>query len=138
METFTGTEYLKIDIANSFGLDKELFPDRIDWTEQNLNNLESLIPDAESPFLFSKAVTALRLTEAKVPIKHIMYLDATASGPQIMAALSGCHKTAFATNMIDPKQRVDLYAGVVAGMNAMLLPIYHVDRELIKKPVMTH
>ena len=42
MKTFTGWQYLLIDLANQFGHDKLTFEDRIQWAEANLNALENL------------------------------------------------------------------------------------------------
>lgn len=42
MKTFTGWQYLLIDLANQFGHDKLTFEDRIQWAEANLNDLEAL------------------------------------------------------------------------------------------------
>jgi len=60
MQHFTGLEYLKIDIANGFGLDKESWDSRIDWTTQNLPYLEDYVDQADEPMLYLKAVNALR------------------------------------------------------------------------------
>jgi len=65
-------------------------------------------------------------------------LDATASGLQIMAALSGCKRTAAHVNMIPTGQREDVYTHMVNEMNFNLpLPEY-VVRSDVKKPLMTH
>ena len=37
-ETFTGIEYLLIDIANNCGKDKLTFKERIDWFNTNIEN----------------------------------------------------------------------------------------------------
>jgi len=42
MKEFTGWEYLLIDVANNFGLDKLRFEERITWANHNLSNLEEL------------------------------------------------------------------------------------------------
>lgn len=135
MRTFTGTEYLKIDIANCYGLDKETWDDRLAWVAANEPNLEALDVDAESPILYRKACRALRTTQHGEPTGHIMGLDATASGVQIMGAMSGCIRTATAVNLVNTGRREDLYQNVTSYMNA--LPGISVTRDVLKKPVMT-
>lgn len=138
MSVFTGSEMVKIDIANCFGLDKVSWIDRLMWTEVHNHELENLVEDASEPLLFLKAVKALRKAEQGIPSGHIMFLDATASGLQIMAALSGCKKTAKAVNLINTGKREDVYGAVANLMNLKLDPKDHVDRNFVKYPIMTH
>lgn len=135
MKVFTGTEYLKIDIANCFGLDKETWEDRISWVDKNERVLEAMDGSADSPILYRKAVRALRVVQQGAPTNHIMGLDATASGIQIMGAMSGCVRTCKATNLINTGKREDIYGSVAGWMNT--LPKVKVTRKKIKKPVMT-
>jgi len=135
MQQFTGTQYLKIDIANCFGLDKETWSDRLSWVAANEPNLELLAPDADAPILYRKAVRALRAVQRGEPTRHIMGLDATASGLQIMAAMSGCFNTAEAVNLLDTGVRKCFYRTVSDFMNT--IPGIRVTRERVKKPVMT-
>jgi DNA-directed RNA polymerase len=135
MQTFTGTEYLKIDIANCFGLDRETWTKRLEWVEQNETHLESLDNQAKNPILFRKSVRALRTAQQGKPVNHVMGLDATASGLQIMACMSGCVATGRAVNLVDLGRRADVYQAISDSMN-----IQHgcnTDRDLLKKPVMT-
>ena len=126
MQTFTGYEYLLIDIANKFGLDKELFQTRIDWATENMSKLESLMSEADEPILYIKAVYALQDVLAGIPTGHVMGMDACASGPQIMGALIGCEKTCLSTGLLDPNKRSDFYVEVTTGMNKYLEPNKHV------------
>lgn len=135
MQTFTGTQYLKIDIANNFGLDKLTWNDRLHWFENNEPELESLHARAKHPILFRKAVRAMRTVQRNEPTNHIMGLDATASGLQILACLSGCHNTAKAVNLINTGQRENVYGFIAEYMNT--IPDVSVDAEMVKKPVMT-
>ncbi|MCB2563695.1 hypothetical protein KQ772_15005, partial [Listeria monocytogenes] len=58
MKTFNAIQYIAIDIANQYGLDKTNYEDRIQWGKTNLNKLEELTQDAEEPYLYYKAVRA--------------------------------------------------------------------------------
>jgi len=73
----------------------------------------------------------------KIPTGFIMGLDATASGLQIMAALSGCHKTASAVNLINTGKREDVYTVVAEKMNELLPASEAVCRKIVKKPIIT-
>jgi DNA-directed RNA polymerase len=135
MRIFTGTEYLKIDIANCFGLDKETWDDRIVWVDKHEKDLEAHDRKADAPILYRKAVRALRTVQQGNPTNHIMGLDATASGLQIMAALSGCYNTAQAVNLVNTGRREDVYGAVAQYM--CTIPGIKVTRKLLKKPIMT-
>lgn len=135
MQTFSGTNYLKIDVANCFGLDKETWDDRLAWVATNDSKLESLDESADAPILFRKAVRALRTVQRGEPTNHVMGLDATASGIQIMGALSGCYNTARATNLVFTGRREDVYGAVASYMNT--LPGMNIARATLKKPIMT-
>ena len=136
MQTFTGREYLLIDIANCFGLDKLTWDDRIEWTVAADQTLEAMDSQAKSPVLFRKAVRALRVVDSGKPTNHIMGLDATASGIQIMACLSGCHLTASEVNLLVTGKREDLYQAIADHMNS-LNPDFSFTKDDMKKPVMT-
>ena len=134
MQTFTGVEYIQIDIANQFGLDRLRWDDRLNWVN-NQPNLTKVQSDAKNPVAFGKAVRALARAEQGLPINHIVNLDATASGLQAMAAMSGCVETAKAVNMVDTGERMCVYDASAKGMSGLLgMPI---DRDTIKKPLMT-
>ena len=75
MEQFTSIQYIQIDIANHFGLDKELWSNRLSWVETNDSKLESLISGASSPILYLKAVRAYRDALEGKPINLAVSLD---------------------------------------------------------------
>ena len=82
MQKFSGVDYLKIDIANHYALDKKLWEERIQWVNDNIDNLESLVPDdPKTKFLYLKAVNVLRNIDK--PTGFIMALDSTASGKRM-------------------------------------------------------
>lgn len=99
--TESGISWLKVDIANCYGYDKDtwlkrrmganaiiaaIFSDLANWKTAAL----AYSYEADAPELFLKAIYAYHkgviLNE---PIGHDMGLDATASGIQIMSALAG-------------------------------------------------
>ena len=83
MISYTPLEYLKIDIANHYGLDKEQFKTRIQWVNDNIHCLESLESEADNKYRFAGAVIALRDIQADKPTGYLVGLDAASSGPQI-------------------------------------------------------
>ena len=134
MQTFTGREYLLIDIAARFGLDRKTWQERLDWTENNLQYLES-VPDPKEGILYRKAIRALRLVDQGKPTNHIMGLDATASGLQVMACMSGCHKTASEVNLVNDGIRHDVYGSIGKYMSDILNKVF--NRDDLKDPIMT-
>ena len=80
MQTFTGYQYLLIDIANQYGHDKMLFEDRIQWATEHLQELETLSDRAECQPLYIKAVMALRKAQKGIPTGHLVGFDAVCSG----------------------------------------------------------
>ena len=134
-QEFSGIEYIKIDVANQFGLNKLKWQERIWWVNNNRPDLDGLRDSAKNPVAFGKGVLALGRAEQGVPINHITNLDATASGLQVMGAMSGCRATAGAVNMIDTGDREDIYAAAAEQMSTILG--VDIDKDTIKKPLMT-
>ena len=139
MQTYTGLEYLKIDIANQFGgsLDKEQFETRIAWVDENDAYLEELIHSADQKHQpqYLAAVMAYRDTQNGLPTGHLVGLDACASGPSLMACLTGCVVTAKNTGLIG-KKRMDLYTVCTDAMSNILGSVVEIDRKLVKKAQM--
>lgn len=111
MQTFSDYKWLCIDIANQYGLGKKNWDIRIEWTISHLDKLEWHKRKAKKPYLYEKAVLALRAAQRGEEITHCMGLDASSSGMQLMAALSGCYKTGVATNCIED-DRMDPYSSI--------------------------
>lgn len=120
MQSFNPIEYLCIDVANSYGKDKQLFTDRIQWVKENNSNLENLISTADDPALYVKAVLALREVQAGKPTGHMISLDAICSGIQVMSAITNCIAGGKATGIVDTGFRPDAYSAVTAEMNRLL------------------
>ena len=134
---YTGFEYLLIDCANHFGLDKLLFEDRIGWSRTNLDQLESLTDMAESAYLYMKSVAAIRKAQQGIPTGHLVALDAVCSGMQIMSAITGCLSGARATGLVDPNRRADAYTELTQRMQVILGNNIHVTRKDAKAALMT-
>ena len=135
MQEFSPIDYIRIDIANNHGMDKETWKDRIDWVTSNEKVLNRLIATADKPLLFEKGINALSDAKKGKATGFAMSLDSTSSGLQCFAVLTGCTRTAENTNIINTGKREDVYAKIAKTMNA--LPDVNVSREDTKKPVMT-
>ncbi len=137
MKHYSGYEYLCIDVANHYGLDKQVFEDRIQWTQDHLQELETLSDRAECQPLYKKAVMALRKALNGIPTGHLVEADSSASGIQIMSAITGCHAGGMSTNLIAPNRRVDAYGELTKEMNKILGNNFKVSRADAKQCLMT-
>lgn len=134
MQKFSGIEYIYIDMANQFGLDKELWEDRITWSKDMLSSqakVDAAIEAADEPMLLIKAIHAYNDATNGVATGFIMGLDATTSFLQIMACLSNCEKSAIASNLIFNGKRNDAYSLITNKMNV------NVPRDRVKYGIMT-
>lgn len=121
-----------VAIANHAGKDKLTWKERIEWAA----NTDPKTIEWKEPILGRKAVRALRDAKAGKKSGYVMSLDATSSGLQIMAAVSGCKKTAKLVNCIDPDTRYDVYSVIADKMNSNLDK--PVPRKISKQCAMTH
>lgn len=136
-QQFSGRQYLAIDIASNFGLDKEDWDVRLDWFNQNEGQLESLLKQAKEPALYYAGVQAWRAVQQNLPIGYMISLDATSSGLQLLAALTGDTKAAALCNVIDTGSRKDAYRGVYTEMLVKTGGAAKIDREDTKRAIMT-
>jgi hypothetical protein len=140
MKRFTGWQWLLIDAANSFGHDKLTFEDRIQWATDNLQDLEALADQAETQPLYRKAVMAIRKAQQGIPTGHMVGVDATCSGIQIMSVLTGCVAGATATGLVNPDERADAYSLATQEMNKILAAeglSVDISRKDAKQAIMT-
>ena len=144
MNFYTGWEYLLIDLANQFGLDKMTFEARIanvqEWLKVDAANpgfLESQAAAAETKPLYIKAVMAIRKAQQGIPTGHLVGLDACCSGIQMMSALTGCIAGAESTGMINPNVRADAYTSATKVMEDILGDAVNVSRKDAKQAIMT-
>lgn len=139
MEMFTGKEYLKIAIANHFGMDKKNWSERIAWTDEHYEELEqiALSGEAEEPAEMLGAVQALRKTENGFPTGFPVGLDATCSCLQLSACLTNDVQAMQYCNVIGTKKREDAYQIVYDDMCDHLGSKGNLKRKQIKQAVMT-
>jgi hypothetical protein len=135
MKSYAGREYVKIDIANQFGLDKKSFAQRIAWVD-SVKDLHSKTAEAEKPAQYLAAVYALEDAINGVPSGHLVGLDACASGVAILGILSGCKTTAKNTGLTGNK-RMDFYKVCTDTMNEMIHDDVVVNRADAKLATMT-
>ncbi len=136
-QTFTGKEYLMIDVASLYGLDKKPWDERLTWFHEHEDELESLSDNADSPNCYIAAVNAWRDVQAGKPIGYAINMDATASGCQMLALLTGDKKAAMRVNLVNTGKREDLYSYIKAKMDEKSGNTTTASREQVKKAIMT-
>lgn len=133
---FSGMDYLKIDIANNWGLDKRNWDERLIWFELNKDKLESLVPDAEEPALFFAGVQAYREAEKGNPIGYAVSMDAVCSGLQWLSILTGDNKAAELC-CVTGQQRNDAYTAIYQFMVDKLGEEAKIGRKDTKRAILT-
>lgn len=148
MQLFSGKQYLQIDIANNYGLDKLTWNERLDWFEANKHRLHELIASAADPALYYAGVKAWEAVEAGQPIGYPISLDATSSGLQILAALTGDRSAAELCNVVPfdfgPKAEAErrdgytvIYNRMIQRMQSLKIPVGNISRDDTKSAIMT-
>ena len=140
MVFYSGWQWLLIDAATHFGLDKLTFEERIQWSLSHLHELENLASEADTRPLYVKAVMAIRKAQKGLPTGHMVGVDGCCSGIQMMSALTGCIAGATATGLVDPNRRADAYTDCTDAMNALLAKnniVVNVPRKHAKEALMT-
>lgn len=137
MQKFTALEYLKIDIANSFGHDKLNWSDRISWFDDNANHMGDLVHKADEPALFYAGCKAYNDALLGKPSGYMISLDATSSGLQLLAALTGDRLAAELCNVVSTGSREDAYTGIYQEMLSHLGETAKIKRDDCKAAIMT-
>jgi hypothetical protein len=137
MQTFTPREYLMIDIANSYGLDKLDWNLRIDWFKQNEDKLMSLLDTAKTPALYYAGVKAWQNVLDGKATGYPISLDGTSSGLQILAALTCDRSAALLCNVLDSGSRENAYTGIYQAMLDKLGETGHINPDEVKQAIMT-
>lgn len=151
MQKFTGSQYLKIDIASNFGLDKKTWNERISWFDSNEHRLMELMPKADNPALYFAGVQAWQAFKLGKPSGYPISLDATSSGLQILACLTGDRKAAELCNVVkyiadnggldfSPEAEAERRDGYTVIYNYMVSRIGEnakIERDDVKQAIMT-
>ena len=151
--TKKGMDWIKFQLATTYGLDKATMQERLEWVDKGENRelVHRVWSDpigniadwenADEPWLFLAA--CVEWYELHYEHKYETHLpvavDATCSGLQILAGLSKDASTARMVNVIGSEKPQDAYAIIAAkSMDAIpdrLKP--HWDRKVTKRCVMT-
>ena len=135
MQEYSPVDYVKIDIANQFGLGGT-FDAQIKWVEQHdLTTLRSMIHKAKHPARMAAGIIALDDFYEQRPSGHLIGCDANASGAQVMAALINCKTTAKNTGLIG-KRKNDLYQRTADAMGKLLGKKIKIERKRLKEAQM--
>jgi hypothetical protein len=137
MKEFTAREYLKIDIASQYGLDKSTWEERIDWFDANEDKLVGLIDSAENPALFFAGLTAWNSMLQGKPSGYPVSLDATSSGFQLLAVLTGDESAAKLCNVVNTGKREDAYTGIYNIMCNRIGEVAKIQRSMVKEAIMS-
>ena len=137
MQKFTGKQYLQIDIASNYGLDKETWEHRLNWFEQNQGNLDNLVKTAKEPALFYAGVLAWKDAQQQKATGYPISLDATSSGLQLLACLTGDRQAAQLCNVVSTGQREDAYTNIYDYMLGITGDSAKISRDMAKDAVMT-
>jgi len=135
MQLFNGLEYMYIALANAAGKDDLTWNKRISWGKKLFENGATEGETIPEPYLFVKTRNHIEKALNKIPTGYTMGLDCTASGLQIIAALTGCKKTAERVNLVDTGRREDAYRFTANTMNKKYGT--SVTRKEVKTPMMT-
>jgi hypothetical protein len=130
MLTFTALQWLRIALANAFGMDKMDFQDRLTFADRvysELNAGRADIQTAEEP-AYALAMWDGLLGNHRVRV----HLDATASGTQILAAFANCKKSGTWCNLFGTT-RQDAYTHAWQAMGS----IPGITRSMAKDAFMT-
>lgn len=117
--TAEGEKWLSVDLANTYGEDKLLWNDRINWaTKQDFKSKEHY-ENAESPLEHKNAVLALIDAKAGRPVNHMVYLDASNQALQLYAVLTSCKETGSLCNLANGAELADAYKILAEAINEL-------------------
>ena len=148
-----GLEWIKFQLATTYGLDKATMQERLEWVSipANQDLVFRIVKDpikyiadwehADDPWLFLAAANEyVSLIMGHTDMTHLpVAVDATCSGLQILAGLAKDASTAHMVNVLGSEKPQDAYATIASrSMEAIperLRPYW--DRKATKRCVMT-
>ena len=118
--------WLKIQVANTFGLDKKSFAERVEWVDNNHELISSVATDpiesfdcwsnADSPWTFLAACEefhACVITKSRTVTNLPVAVDATCSGIQVLSGLTRDSASAHLVNVSPSDAPQDAYTEVM-------------------------
>ena len=159
-----GDKWIKIHIANSFGMDKETIENRVTFVTDhiydffqvienikigwNMEDQLEFLSSIDDPYSFLAGVLELKRFYACADKRSFVSglpiaLDMTNSGAQIMSLLSRDEETGALCNLLDDTTRGDIYLFIADNVEAFKSDPYwhkHKDkrRSICKRSVMTY
>jgi DNA-directed RNA polymerase len=124
-----GIFWLKVHLANTYGLDKKPYEERVKWVDDNEEMILRVAFDptdnfsdwvwCDSPFEFFAACDAYMRSRMGEPVHLAIQLDATCSGIQMYSGLLRDREGALSVNVIGDT-RNDIYQMVADRVNKHL------------------
>ena len=147
--TDRGWYWLKVDIANAFGLDKLTWDERVNYVDEYISDMladiDAWSAKADDPLLAKSALLAYKESLQTGKSNHIVRLDATTSGAQLMSVLTRDIEAMEKLNVLGSDTRWDFYTLVAKEVYARTSdsklwgdsPNFKEIRKLCKKAIMT-
>jgi DNA-directed RNA polymerase len=145
-------DWLRFQVATTYGLDKKPIKERLEWVVHNHNLITCIATDplgylpewesADEPWQFLAACEEYYHTCIVCDRNHSslpVATDATCSGLQILAGLCRDAETASLVNVLPATEPQDAYKAVANNAKRNIDPKWrdHVDRGVAKRLVMT-
>ena len=142
MQEFSSLQYLMIDIANNFGLDKLSWDERIQWTKDNIcckADIQKHMSKADSPAQFYAGANEYikYLENPEYESGYGISLDATSSGSQWLSVLTGDEISAKLCNVLNVGTRMDCYTAIYKKFEQIVGKNPTITRDKVKKAIMT-
>ena len=150
--TKEGIDWLKFQVATTYGLDKDTLRNRLNWTDNNIDLITRVATDpignisewevAEEPWQFLAACEEyyyVAIVHSRTTTGLMVATDATCSGLQILAGLARDKSTAKLVNVINSDKPQDAYQVIADKSKPNIPEILHPvwDRKCTKRTVMT-